>query len=78
LENEGFRVERDVAGIETAFIGSIGSGQPVVAILGEYDALSGLNQEKGLAKEEPIVKGGSGHGCGITCLARGLWRQLWH
>jgi aminobenzoyl-glutamate utilization protein B len=71
LESEGFTVERGVAGIETAFIGSFGSGKPVVAILGEFDALSGLSQQKGTAQEEPIVKGGNGHGCGHNLLGSG-------
>ena len=45
LESGGFRVERGVAGIPTAFIATIGSGRPVIAILGEYDALPGLSQQ---------------------------------
>ena len=45
LEAAGFRVERGVAGIPTAFIATVGSGKPVIAILGEYDALPGLAQE---------------------------------
>ncbi len=45
LEEEGFSVERGIADMPTAFVASFGSGKPVVAILGEYDALSGLSQE---------------------------------
>ena len=45
LEAGGFRVERGVAGIPTSFIATIGSGKPVIAILGEYDALPGLSQQ---------------------------------
>ncbi len=45
LEKEGFQVERNLAGIETAFSGTYGHGKPVVGILGEFDALSGLSQE---------------------------------
>ncbi|WP_312110395.1 M20 family metallopeptidase [Brevibacillus reuszeri] len=71
LEAEGFTVEKGVAGIETAFIGSYGSGSPVVAILGEYDALSGLSQERGNATHQPIVAGGNGHGCGHNLLGSG-------
>ena len=71
LEAEGFTVEKGVAGIETAFIGSYGSGSPVVAILGEYDALSGLSQERGNATHQPIVAGGNGHGCGHNLLGTG-------
>ncbi|NRR04666.1 amidohydrolase [Brevibacillus sp. RS1.1] len=68
LEGEGFKVERDVGGIKTAFIGSFGSGNPVVAILGEFDALSGMSQKKGQTKEEPLVAGANGHGCGHNLL----------
>ncbi|MED1950271.1 M20 family metallopeptidase [Brevibacillus centrosporus] len=68
LESEGFTVERGVGGIKTAFIGSFGSGSPVVAILGEFDALSGMSQKKGIAKQEAEVPGANGHGCGHNLL----------
>jgi len=68
LESEGFAVERGVGGIKTAFIGSFGSGGPVVAILGEFDALSGMSQKKGQAVQEAEVPGANGHGCGHNLL----------
>ncbi|MGM0919607.1 MAG: M20 family metallopeptidase [Bacillota bacterium] len=71
LEDEGFHVERNVGGIETAFIGSYGRGKPVVAILGEYDALFGLSQKSGSSCKEPITEGGNGHGCGHNLLGAG-------
>lgn len=71
LEREGFTVERGVGGIETAFIGSYGSGKPVIAFLGEYDALSGLSQQAGSAEKLPVVRGGNGHGCGHNLLGTG-------
>lgn len=71
LEAEGFTVEKGVAGIETAFIGTYGSGGPVVAILGEFDALSGLSQERGNPIHQPIQVGGNGHGCGHNLLGSG-------
>jgi len=71
LEDEGFSIKRDIAGISTAFVASFGSGKPVVAILGEYDALSGLSQKAGVAKKEPLSEGGSGHGCGHNILGTG-------
>lgn len=64
LEEEGFEVEREVGGIKTAFIGSYGSGKPVIGILGEYDALSGLSQKKNLSSKYPLIERGNGHGCG--------------
>lgn len=68
LESEGFRVTQNLAGIPTAVMGEAGEGGPVIAILGEYDALSGLSQEAGVAKHQPIVAGGNGHGCGHNLL----------
>ena len=47
LRKEGFAVEENLAGIATAFSGSFGSGKPVIGILGEFDALSGLSQVAG-------------------------------
>ena len=73
LEEEGFQVERNAAGLQTSFIGSFGSGNPVVAILGEFDALPGLSQKKGLTKNEPISAGGHGHGCGHNLLGTGAF-----
>lgn len=46
LAAEGFEVEKGIAGLNTGFVASFGSGKPVVAILGEYDALAGLSQKK--------------------------------
>jgi aminobenzoyl-glutamate utilization protein B len=63
LEKEGFRVERGVAGMPSAFVASYGSGKPVIGILGELDALPGLSQ-KAVPYREPVVEGGAGHGCG--------------
>ncbi|MBT2665070.1 amidohydrolase [Bacillus sp. ISL-4] len=71
LENEGFSVEKGVGNIETAFIGSFGTGKPIVAIMGEFDALSGMSQKKATAKQEPIVQGENGHGCGHNLLGTG-------
>jgi aminobenzoyl-glutamate utilization protein B len=69
LEREGFRVTKDVAGIPTAVMGEAGDEGPVIAILGEYDALPGLSQEAGLAEHRPVEgQGGVGHGCGHNLL----------
>ena len=50
LQQQGFRVTEQVAGIPTAVMGEAGEGGPVIAILGEYDALPGLSQEAGVAE----------------------------
>jgi aminobenzoyl-glutamate utilization protein B len=62
-EEQGFSVERGVAGIPTAFVASYGSGKPVIGIMGEFDALPGLSQ-KSLPTREALVENGPGHGCG--------------
>src|SRR3978361_2465656 len=54
LEAEGFRVETGIAGLPTAVMGEAGQGGPVIAILGEYDALPGLSQEAGVAEQRPL------------------------
>lgn len=71
LEAHGFRVTENVAGIETALMGEAGEGGPVIAILGEYDALPGLSQVAGLDRPEPVEPGGNGHGCGHNLLGAG-------
>jgi aminobenzoyl-glutamate utilization protein B len=68
LEAEGFRVTREVAGIPTAVMGEAGEGGPVIAILGEYDALPGLSQEAGVTEPRPVAGETRGHGCGHNLL----------
>jgi len=71
LREEGFSVEENVCGIATAFKGSFGSGSPKIGILGEYDALSGLSQEPGIAQRKELIPGGCGQGCGHHLLGAG-------
>lgn len=68
LREKGFRVTEAVAGIPTAVVGEAGEGGPVIAILGEYDALPGLSQVAGIAEPRELEPGGSGHGCGHNLL----------
>lgn len=63
LSKNGFTVEKGVAGMPTAFIATYGSGKPVIAILGEYDALPGVSQEA-VPVKTPIEGQGAGHACG--------------
>jgi len=63
LESHGFRVERGVAGMPSAFMGIWGSGKPVIGIMGEYDALPGISQ-KPVPYKEHLREGAPGHGCG--------------
>ena len=71
LEEEGFTVEKNLAGIETAFSGSFGSGNPVIGFLGEFDALPGLSQEANSTVQKPVKEGEPGHGCGHNLLGTG-------
>ncbi|RVJ17011.1 amidohydrolase, partial [Sinorhizobium medicae] len=71
LEDNGFSVRRGIAGMDTAFIGECGSGKPVIAFLGEFDALAGMSQAAGVAEAKPLVDGASGHGCGHNLLGVG-------
>jgi len=66
LEEAGFKVDRGVAGMPTAFVAawSNGTGKPVVGFLAEYDALPMLSQKAGSATHDPMVSGAPGHGCG--------------
>ncbi|MET0969371.1 MAG: M20 family metallopeptidase [Tardiphaga sp.] len=68
LKDLGFRVKENLAGIPTAVMGEWGEGGPIIAILGEYDALPGLSQVAGIAEHKEVVPGGHGHGCGHNLL----------
>lgn len=63
LERQGFKVERGVAGLPTAFVGVFGTGEPVIGFLAEYDALPGLSQQA-VSVQKPVTEGAPGHGCG--------------
>ena len=71
LEAEGFRVTTGLAGIPTAMVGEAGEGGPVIAILGEFDALPGLSNEAGVAEHRPLPGDGNGHACGHNLLGAG-------
>jgi aminobenzoyl-glutamate utilization protein B len=62
-EKQGFKVDRGVAGMPTAFVATYGSGKPVISVLGEFDALPGLSQKTEPTKN-PLKDGAAGHGCG--------------
>jgi aminobenzoyl-glutamate utilization protein B len=77
LEETGFKLERGVAEIPTAFIASYGNAEkPVIAILGEFDALPGLSQDC-VPYRKPLKDGAPGHGCGHNLLGvAGLARHM--
>src|SRR6202048_4716977 len=68
LRHQGFRITENVADIPTALMGEWGEGGPVIAFLGENDALPGLSQVAGVAEPRPIEAAGHGHGCGHNLL----------
>ncbi|MFQ5926951.1 MAG: amidohydrolase, partial [Terriglobia bacterium] len=71
LEAAGFRVERDVADMPTAFVASYGQGSPVIGILAEYDALPGVGNAP-VPERHPRADGvTSGHGCGHNLFGAG-------
>ncbi|HRK54002.1 MAG TPA: amidohydrolase [Cyclobacteriaceae bacterium] len=71
LSKAGFKIERGVAGIPTAFVASYGSGEPIIGILGEFDALPGLSQEAFVPERKIITAGAPGHGCGHNLFGTG-------
>ncbi|EPK7406432.1 M20 family metallopeptidase [Klebsiella aerogenes] len=68
LEAEGFQLSRLAGGIPNAFIASFGEGKPVIALLGEFDALAGLSQQAHSAEPTSATPGENGHGCGHNLL----------
>ena len=63
MEKEGFKITNHEK-MDYAFVAEYGTGHPVIALLGEYDALPGLSQKRDVVEKTPIVAGGPGHGCG--------------
>jgi aminobenzoyl-glutamate utilization protein B len=61
LEEAGFKVERGISGMPTAFMASYGSGKPVVAVHTEYDTTPGNSQTPGVPEHKPLVEGAPGH-----------------
>jgi len=64
LEKEGFKVERGVAGIPTAWVASWGEGKPVIALGSDIDCIPQASQKPGLGYHDPIIAGAPGHGEG--------------
>ncbi len=81
LQDEGFTIEKGVAGMPTAFVASFGSGKPVIAILAEYDALPGISQDA-IPTQQTLIEGGAGHACGhhlfgTASMAAGIEAKNW-
>jgi aminobenzoyl-glutamate utilization protein B len=64
LEKEGFKVERGIAGIPTAFMATWGEGKPVIALGSDIDDIPQASQKPGVAYHDPLIEGAPGHGEG--------------
>src|SRR6201988_3054561 len=64
LEKEGFKIERGIAGIPTAWTATWGSGKPVIALGSDVDCIPQASQKPGVAYHDPLVEGAPGHGEG--------------
>lgn len=64
LEENGFKVERGVAGIPTAFVARWGSGKPVISLGSDIDDIPQAGQKPGVGYKDPIIAGAPGHGEG--------------
>lgn len=68
LTHQGFDVQQNLAGIPTALMGQAGTDGPVIAFLGEFDALAGLSQQADVFEKAALDEGTNGHGCGHNLL----------
>jgi len=64
LEKAGFKVDRGVAGIPTAFMATWGEGKPVIALGSDIDDIPQASQKPGVGYHDPIIEGAPGHGEG--------------
>src|ERR1051325_4311896 len=64
LENEGFKIERGIAGIPTAWVASWGVGKPVISLGSDIDDIPQASQKPGVAYRDPLIEGAPGHGEG--------------
>src|SRR5580692_7377481 len=64
LEKEGFKIERNYAGIPTAWVASWGEGKPVISLGSDIDDIPQASQKPGVAWHEPMIEGAPGHGEG--------------
>ena len=71
MRSRGFRITAPLGGLDTAFMAEYGQGSPVIAFLGENDALSGQSQAADAFERRPVTAGGAGHACGHNLLGTG-------
>lgn len=71
LKEKNFSIEKNICGMETAFIATKGKGKPIIGISCEYDALPGLSQDPHEIYPKAIEGQNAGHGCGHNLLGSG-------
>src|SRR5437763_1271912 len=64
LQDAGFKIERGVAGIPTAWLATWGSGKPVISLGSDIDDIPQASQKPGVGWHEPMIEGAPGHGEG--------------
>jgi aminobenzoyl-glutamate utilization protein B len=64
LEENGFTIERGIAGIPTAWIAKWGNGKPFIALGSDVDCIPKASQMPGVAYKQPIIEDAPGHGEG--------------
>jgi aminobenzoyl-glutamate utilization protein B len=64
LEKNGFKVERGVAGIPTAWVATWGEAKPVIGFITDIDGIPRASQKPGVAYHDPVIEGAPGHGEG--------------
>ena len=76
LLKEGFSIKSNIANMPTAFVAEYGQGFPVIAILGEFDALPGVAQSSSPFKES-YKDNQAGHACGHHLFGAGsAWASV--
>jgi aminobenzoyl-glutamate utilization protein B len=64
LEQNGFKVERGVAGMPTAWVARWGSGKPVISLGSDIDGIPQTNTKPGVGFRDQYVVGAPSHGEG--------------
>jgi aminobenzoyl-glutamate utilization protein B len=64
LAQEGFQIQRGIAGVPTAWLATWGSGKPVISLGSDIDDIPQASQKPGVGWHDPMIEGAPGHGEG--------------
>ncbi len=64
LERNGFKIQKGIAGIPTAWTATWGNGKPVIALGSDVDCIPKASQKPGVAYHDPLIEGAPGQGEG--------------